>query len=363
MASSGSFNSSGYANRHLTFSWEISSQSIGNNTTTINWSLKGAGGDSTYYYTRNITLAIDGNVLYSFGGDADTYIVLKNGTLVARGTHTITHTADGTKNFKALIQAGIYTWDVNCTGSQTFTLDPIPRASQPSCITWPEHTQNVGHFGDEISIHMNRKSINLTHTVSYQFGSKYEVIATGVTTGVKWVIPLYLMDLIPGSVSGSGTIYVDTYNGSTLVGTKACGFTATVPASVVPLVSATLEDITGIDDIYGSPVKGLSKIKITPSVSLANGSPISSYTIIANGVTYNASTATTGFLTASGGSKVTVTVKDQRGRTGSWSYTMNVLDYTAPAVTKLTVKRCDANGTENDQGDYSQITSVQLFLP
>jgi hypothetical protein len=170
------------------------------------------------------------------------------------------------------------------SGSGSATLNTIARASQPSCITWPEHTQNVGYFGDEISIHMNRNSSSFTHTVRYQFGSKSGTIATGVGTGTTWKIPLELMDLIPTTTSGSGTIYVDTYNGSTKIGTKYCGFTATVPASVKPTCSFTLDDITDIEDVYGSPVKGLSKIKVTVTGNTAYSSPIASYEIVANGV-------------------------------------------------------------------------------
>ena len=61
-------------------------------------------------------------------------------------------------------------------------------------------------------------------------------------------------------------------------------------------------------------------------------------------------------LTKSGSVPVNVTVKDKRGRTGTASYTMNVQDYTAPAVTMLTVKRCNADGTENAEGEYCQLT-------
>lgn len=361
LAASGSFNTTGFTDsgitRYLTFSWNEVSQSVANNTTTISWTLKGGGnGAGLYYKCQNVTVKIDGKVVFEHLMATDGQINLYADTTVATGTYTFTHADDGTKSFTAYAEAGIYSWPVNCTGSKTFTLDTIARASQPSCITWPEHTQNVGNFGDEISIHMNRKADTMTHTVRYQFGSQSGTIATGVTTGTTWVIPLSLMNLIPNATSGSGTIYVDTYNGSTKIGTKSCGFTATVPASVKPSLSVTLEDTTGTDDIYGSPVKGLSKIKITPTVTLAYSSPIATYTITANGVTYNTSTATTGFLNAAGSSKVTVTVKDKRGRSATWEYTMTVLDYTSPVVSNLTVKRCDADGTENDQGEYVQIS-------
>lgn len=353
MASSGSFKTGNYEGRYLLFSWTEKSQNVANNTTTISWTLKGAGtGEVQWYKAGNFKVVIAGKTVFS----SATRINLYDGTVVASGTYTFTHDADGTKSFTASAEGGIYTNAVNCTGSGTFTLDTIARASQPSCITWPEHTQKVGEFGDEISIHMNRQSSVFTHTVRYQFGSKSGTIAQNVETGVKWVIPLSLMDLLPSATSGSGTIYVDTYNGSTKIGTKYCGFTATVPASVKPTCSFTLEDITGADDIYGSPVKGLSKIKVTVTATQAYSSPIASCVISANGVKYSGLTATTGLLKASGTSTVTATVKDKRGRTGSVTYDMSVQNYAAPAITALTVKRCNQDGTLNKRGSYVKVT-------
>ncbi|HJJ65437.1 MAG TPA: DUF859 family phage minor structural protein, partial [Methanocorpusculum sp.] len=86
-----------------------------------------------------------------------------------------------------------------------------------------------------------------------QFGSQSGTIATGVTTGTTWTIPLSLMNLIPNSTSGSGTVYVDTYNGQTKIGTKWCGFTATVPSSVKPTCSIQVLDATDIQEFLIVP--------------------------------------------------------------------------------------------------------------
>ena len=353
MASSGYFNTSDYDGRYLQFSWQEISQNVSSNTTSISWALKGAGGDSTWYNAGNFKVVIEGETVYS----SATRIKLSKGTVVATGTYTFKHNSDGTKKFTASAQAGIYNVAVNCTGSGTFTLDTIARASQPSCITWPEHTQNVGEFGDEISIHMNRNSEAFTHTVRYQFGSKSGTIATGVTTGCKWVIPLTLMDLLPAVTSGSGTIYVDTYSGSTLIGTKYCGFTATVPASVIPKCAIQVLDATNIKDTYGNLVKGLSKLYVKTTATLAYSSPIASYNVNANGVRYTAAEITTGVLSKAGTTTVTATVKDERGRTSAAaSASFTVLDYTPPAINKLTVHRCDEDGTENERGEYVRVT-------
>jgi len=61
MASSGSVSTTGYGGRHLVLSWSQVSQSIANNTTTISWTLKGAGSASfSYCYARNFTVVING---------------------------------------------------------------------------------------------------------------------------------------------------------------------------------------------------------------------------------------------------------------------------------------------------------------
>lgn len=351
MASSGSFNTTGYEGRYLTFSWTETSQNIANNTTTISWTLKGAGtGQSGYYHARNIKVTIAGTTAYYQGeGTSSNYIKLWDGTTVASGTYTFTHADDGTKSFTASVEAGIYVWAVNCTGSKTFTLDTIARKSTL--------TASNGTLGTAQTLTVNRQATSLTHTITYKCGSASGTIVTkSSNTSISWTPPLSLASQNTTGTSVSITLTITTYSGSTSIGSNTKTITGSIPSSVKPSLSVTLEDTTGIDDIYGSPVKGLSKIKITPTVTTSYGSPIASYTITANGVTYNTSTATTGFLTTAGSSKVTVTVKDKRGRSATWTYTMTVLDYTSPTVSSLTVKRCDADGTENDQGEYVQVT-------
>ena len=139
MASSGSFNTSGYSGRYLNFSWSVASQNIANNQTTINWTLKGAGGPTnTWYKAGNFQVVIDGAVVYS----SATRINLYNGTVVASGSYTITHNADGNRSFSASAQAGIYTVAVDCSGSGSWALPQIPRQATATGGTDFNDTQN-----------------------------------------------------------------------------------------------------------------------------------------------------------------------------------------------------------------------------
>lgn len=361
MASSGSKSVSFTQWDDLKFSWWISSQSVENNSSVVSWKMElvsgqygriDAGSKSAWSITVNGT---------NYTGKENIGIENNATKTLASGSTTIAHNADGSKSFSYSFSQEMYIhFDGESihvvSGSGSGTLDTIARASQPSLVTWPNTTNDVGDFGEEFSIHMNTASQSFTHTVRYEYGSRKGTIATGVVNGTTWAVPLEFMNDIPNATSASGRIYVDTYSGGTFVGTKYTGFTVTVPASVKPGVSFTLEDITGVDDIYGSPVKGLSKIKITVTATPAYSSPITSCTITANGATYSGTTYTTDYLRTAGSSRVTATVKDKRGRSNSHSYDMNVQDYNKPAVSALSVLRCNQDGTANAQGGYVKAT-------
>ena len=147
MATSGSFNTSGYSGRYLKFTWSLSSQS--NNKSIITWSLKGAGGDSgTWYMAGNFKVVINGTTVYS----SSTRRKLYDGTTVAGGTAEIPHTANGTKTFSASAEAGIYTVAVNCTGSGSWTLPAIPRTAtvNQSLASKTETTAKIKWTSDAI---------------------------------------------------------------------------------------------------------------------------------------------------------------------------------------------------------------------
>lgn len=350
------------------------------NTSIISWNFQlipvSKGWDWNYSSTVPVTYTID-----IAGNKYDGSIMKYDGeqvVQVAGSTFSIKHDNDGTKTIAISFSVASISANYlpgSASGTWQMDLTVTAPASQPSCITYPNHTQNVGSFGDTISIHMNRKSSEYTHTVRYAFGNlsgtcidadtgKAATGLTAVTNGFRWTIPESFMELLPTATSGSGTIYVDTYNRSTLIGTKYCGFTATVPESVKPSASIQVLDNTGIKDIYGNLVKGLSKLYVKTTGTQAYKSPIKSYNVTANDVRYTAAEIVTGVLTKAGTTTVTATVTDERGRTSAAaSASFSVLDYTAPTVTKLSVMRCNEDGTANKRGGYCKVTFSATITP
>ena len=169
MASSGSFNTSSYSNRYLTFSWWVNSQDIANNKTNIGWKLVGAGSASGYYVSGNFKVVINGSTVYS----SSTRIQLWNGTQVASGSLDIYHDGAGNKSFSASAEAGIYYVAVNCRGSGSWSLPSIPR--QANITSAPD-------FNDEAN-----PTINYSNPAGNNVSSLQACISlTGATDDIKY---------------------------------------------------------------------------------------------------------------------------------------------------------------------------------
>lgn len=355
MASSGSITTNEKEGRSITLSWTLSSQSIEKNTSTIAWTLKGSGssGGGSWVMSGAFKAVINGNTVYS----SDTRIQLKKDQVIASGSTTIAHNADGTKSFSLSCQAGVYTYAVSVTASGTHTLNTIPRASSVSAT-------NV-NMGSATKIAISRASSSFTHTLTYKFGSSTGTIVSKTTsTSVSWTPAISLANQIPKAVSGSCTITCDTYSGSTKVGSKTCTLTLTVPATVKPTITSL--GVTKVDGAvptdWGIYVQSKSKATLTINGAAGSyGSTISSYSISGGGFSSTESSFTTGFLTTSGTITFTAKVTDSRGRVSdAKTVSISVVAYAAPSFTDYLSQRAISNGTANDDGTY--IRSIISYL-
>lgn len=366
MANSGSFNTSGYSGRYLTFAWSVKSQDVANNRTTINWSLKGAGG-STYdwYMSGNFKVLINGQQVYF----SSNRIQLYNGTTVASGTFTINHNNDGTASFGAYAEAGIYYVAVNCSGSGSWSLPTIPRASQPSINTYPNNSPDF-NIGDKITIHMNRAASIFTHTVKINYGSTSYTIATGVTNSCTFdtsKIADALYALIPNANVYNNTISVTTYNGSTNIGTKTCPYKAHV-INANPTFNAAYLDSNAATTAVTQNNQIIVRNKSALTFNIANATALKSATLknvmitaanLSKTVTLSSSSATVslGALNSSQDVQATVKVTDSRGNSTTKTVNITVADWQAPSAI-ITAKRHDNYYSETDinvDADYSSV--------
>lgn len=350
MALSGTLNSGNYEGRYIQFAW-TATQDITNNKSTISWTLKGAGtGEVNWYYAGAFKVIIDGATAYSTS-ESDR-IVLYNGTSIASGTKVINHNSDGSRTFKVRIEAGIYTYAVNCTGETTFTLNTIPRAS-----TFKVSNASVD-MGTAVTFTITRASTAFTHKLTLTWGGKSSDIGTGIATSKAWTPPVSLAADLPNSTSSGCIITCITYNGSTEIGRKTLSMTLKVPASVKPTISSvTISEATsGLASKFGAYIQYKSKLKVVTAAAGAQSSTIKSYSTKVLNKTYSGATITTNAIGSSGSVSVAVTVTDSRGRTATTTKSVTVSAYTEPTITKFTVERCLQDGTLSDDGEYVTIS-------
>ena len=268
---------------------------------------------------------------------------------------------DNTKTFDVAFMAASIAagYDTYCIYNGSSYTDYLKWTAVTLEVDWQEPATQPSLSAATVemgkSVTINTPAVNnaYRHTLRYSFGSASGTIATGIASSVSWTLPVSLANQIPSATTGSGTIYCDTYSGSTLLGTKSVSITLTVPGSVVPsagTLSATLAEDTSGTGLY---VKGMGKAKLTLSgASGAYGSRITSYTITGGGWTTTNSALTTGTLASAGNITFTATVTDSRGRKASTTRTISVIDYTKPGVAVCDVYRCDADGNRKKAGTY-----------
>lgn len=314
---------------------EQGSQSITANTSTVNWRMTVSRTGA--YYTHNhqgdstLSLNLDGrNVHYSY----PTWETSGEEYTLASGSSTISHNADGTKTLPISC-----TFNPNnglhgtITVSASLSLTTIPRSSSVSV--------SAGVIGSAVTININRQSSSFKHTVRYAWAGKSGTIATNVDTSATWTLPLDFANDIPNSASGTGTIFVDTYSGSTKTGTQSTTLTASVPANVKPtFTGVSFSDLNGAaqnlipnSDTF---IQVISNIKVAFNGAVGSyGSSITGYyaEIIGKNQSTSSNGGSLGIMNYHGTIKIRASVSDSRGR---WSDTkevsVTVLEYFAPAL-------------------------------
>ena len=238
--------------------------------------------------------------------------------------------------------------------------------------------------GDTVNMTITPSSTGPTATYTHKYRMLFTEgmdtgwvdVAAGVTS-VAISIPASWSNYIPNDVeAGPGTLELETYNGSTLIGTHhQYGLVYQVPESAVPLidnvavsVARTIGGVTyaNIGDIY---TQNKSGVRVQAEAEAQAGATIASMSVLIagySGSSYNTTVAddetdfTSGLLTVSGSTVITITATDSRGRTSTATETITVLAYSPPFGT-LEVHRVDALGDPDDLGEYGGYSMTKTY--
>lgn len=354
MASSGSTSVAVTSWDTLKFSWETASQSIANNTSTINWKLElisGSSGRIDASAAKTWTVTVNG-VKYS--GTNNVSIANNATKVLASGTTTIGHATNGTKTFSySFSQQFSITFSGASIGTKTGagsgTLTTIARKSSLAASN--------GTLGTAQTLTVSRQSSDFTHTITYKCGNASGTIVTNSSnTSLTWTPPLTLANQNTTGTSVTVVFTITTYSGGVSVGSNTKTISCGIPSSVKPTVSLSVSDASGHSWTYGNYIQGMSKFNVGVTAAGSYGSTIKAYKTTADGKTYTTASFTTDIIAGSGTLTISVTVTDSRGRTATASTTATVLPYAAPKITAMTVYRCDAEGNGSTSGAYLAVT-------
>lgn len=337
--------------------WNRTAVSVENNTSTIAWTLKLYCGSNEWYTNavRIDNVIINGTTVKS----AETYSnKIASTYTLASGSLVIPHTSDGSKTFTITLSGWFYDYGTKI-GSGSFTLDTIPRASSMSVPVFTAGTAGT--------LTINRAVSTWTHTITYTFGSASGTIATKTSsTSVSWTPATALLQQIPNAASGTGSMVITTYNGSTTIGSRTYSFTLQAGSTAVPTITLTASpdnsDISATAQAWGYYIKGKTKVVYSVAFTGYEGSTVAAYEVIIDGKTYTAASGTSAvclWANEADGSAATIVdarAKDSRGKWSAyWSTVNQVWDYAPPVLSSVAAYRSNSGGTADESGTYITI--------
>lgn len=320
-------------------------QDIASNSSTVNVQarLRTNGYASMWGVTADVTIHVN-------GGGAIEHPTVNIGTgssqLLFAHDYVVGHDNDGKKTVGIQVSVALNTGGYG-SSMVAFNL-PLPTIARASTgkVTATE-------LGKVATITIDRKNSGFKHTLRYNWDGKTGTIATNVDTSCNWTLPLDFANTVPNADYHWGTVYIDTYSGSTKIGTKEATFNANIPASVKPTLGGiSLSDsnttVSNLINTSNTFVQVLSNIKVAfNNASGAYSSTISNYRaeIVGKNLSTTSNGGSLGMMNFNGSVTVRATVTDSRGRTSDpVEIPVNVLPYFTPHMS-FTAQRSGSAST------------------
>ena len=303
-------------------------------------------GATLYFgYSIDADVYLDGSWKYSKHLKDNSPTTWSNTLTFDSGWKTVANKVDGSTSCSIKLSTNAP------RGSSTWSYS-LPVSPAGSDISTPN-----GTLGVEQTITITKRNAAFTDTISYACGSQSGTIVTETLAGsVQWTPPISLASEVTESTSVPVTLTTVTKQGSTTIQTKSITITCAIPASIKPSASVAISDPTGYATTYGAYVQSKSTLQSVITATTSYGSPINTYSTVADGNTYTTQTTTTPVLQNTGAQTVSATVTDKRGRTSdpaTASYT--VLAYAQPTLSSCVIQRCDSGGTADPEGHYMSV--------
>lgn len=242
-------------------------------------------------------------------------------------------------------------------------VNPLPA---PAMITLDK---SVCSIGKQLIIDIKKAFDDYTVDIEWIFmDEKGYITEKDEHKKIYWTIPLSLAEQIPNSTTGVCAVRCITYDqDGQQLGSSQSSFQLTLDETLAPILDFKtasnlttgetnfIRNLSGVEFVgkalgqFGATIKNISaKVDgVRNNIVLKNaswaGDPDSTF--------YGYSTA----LDKSGKIPVEIVCTDSRGFTVSKSVTVNFIEYCNVVLDSCTVRRCDANGNPEDEGDNALV--------
>lgn len=365
--------------------YELNSQSIENNNSsvTLRLQVRSKTSSSIRSYGYKQTTKIEGSSLGS-----KTMPDMRNSTAwktFGERTITIWHNSDGSFSDSA---SGSFTTTATGTDSLksgscnvTINLPTIPRASSFSLSSYNLALSDIpGSSANNLTINIDRKSSNFTHTVEIKIGS-YTKSYYNVETQVTWETYYDIWQNFPNNVGNLGaTVTVYTYNGSTYIGSSSTSMSfylnpnycmpetissnGTLDSRTQELAGNNNTVIKGFSTLtYNGTAKTkkygyLNKVTVVGGNNITQNATIGEPTTVDEQRTYNYSGSLKGIETKD----VSIAITDTRGLTVPATISFNsIKEYFKPTITKFELTRLNNHLSRGGEPDETG-TATKLVI-
>lgn len=279
----------------------------------------------------------------------------------------VSHNSDGTLNTTintAWSYGSVYNQYMAKEYSKSYNVDlpPIPRAS---VLSLNKTSVNLNtSSGNAISYTITPYSSSFTHKIIWALGSGGNTINNAANGSLTYS---QLLGALSNSANGTLSITLQTYSGSTLVGSNSASVPVSVDLTVfkptlnvenivvnsTPVTAATIKNylIAGITTakFYSTATKPTGAASVTTTFTASHGTLSASST---TSTTRQEITTNTLPSNETDGYTLTITVKatDSRGASVTVTKTATVYAYKKPKVTLEAYRVADSTSTNRDDG-------------
>lgn len=196
----------------------------------------------------------------------------------------------------------------------------------------------------------------LTATIEYSCGRFNGTIASKTTNEkVTWTPPIELAEENPTGNHVYVTLSLTIYSGSKVIGQDSADVFYSIPSTVAPSFTVEFSDAAGYKDIFGDFLQLRSKLKIKVNPTTLYGATVEYCKINVRGESFDDLEAVASEIDLHGDIQIYVLIQDSRGKTAQGHFYVYFREYSLPSVRSLTVRRCNSDGTSNDQGNYVRV--------